>query len=58
MNFSATSRRDDLISLFYLLVFMLNNEDLWVGEDPAKDDIITYKKVFGSIKTWKKEHDL
>ena len=59
MRFGATSRKDDLISLFYLLVFMLNNDDLWVGEHPAKDEIFTNdKKIFKSIKTWKKEHDL
>ena len=38
---------------------MLNNDDLWVGEHPAKDEIFTNdKKIFKSIKTWKKEHDL
>ena len=32
MSFGATSRKDDIVSLFYLLVYMLNDEDLWVGE--------------------------
>lgn len=37
MNFFATSRRDDLVSLFYLLIYMLNNQNLWVGkDDPMK----------------------
>lgn len=37
MNFFATSRKDDLVSLFYLLIFMLNNQCLWVGpDDPMK----------------------
>ena len=37
MNFFATTRRDDLVSLFYLLIFMLNDQCLWVGNnDPVK----------------------
>lgn len=36
MNFKKTSRKDDLVSLFYLLIFMLNNQRLWIGcKDPS-----------------------
>ena len=33
MDFKKTSRKDDLISLFYLLIYMLNNQSLWVGSN-------------------------
>ena len=33
MNFLETSRKDDLVSLFYLLIYMLNAQSLWVGDD-------------------------
>ena len=29
LDFGATSRRDDLISLFYMLIFILNDGTLW-----------------------------
>lgn len=54
MNFGVTSRRDDLISLFYILIFMLNDCDLWVGYDPfegKKMDKVS--KYFEAIKLWK-----
>ena len=42
MSFKMTSRKDDLISLFYLLIYMLNNGNLWVGdEDPGE----SYKNI-------------
>ena len=35
MNFKMSSRKDDLVSLFYVFIHMLNNGSLWVGdEDP------------------------
>ena len=49
MAFQKTGRRDDFVSLFYMLIYMLNDGNLWVGSrDPCdgKDDI---KKVFESI---------
>ena len=60
MSFGATSRRDDLISLFYLLVYLLNDEFLWVGVHPAESvkDITNDKDVFKSVKAWKKNYDL
>ena len=55
-----TSRRDDLISLFYLLIFMLNGEDLFVGgEDPTcKKNIFGVEKVFAKTRDWKSRNDL
>ena len=36
MAFMKTSRKDDLVSLFYMLIFMLNDRNLWVGKkDPC-----------------------
>ena len=35
MRFGATSRRDDIISLFYMLIYMLNDGSLWVANDPT-----------------------
>ena len=60
LNFLATSRRDDLVSLFYLLIFMLNNQCLWVGkEDPlktvGKEGVIS---LFNAVESWKKQHNL
>jgi len=31
MYFLKTSRKDDFISLFYLLIYMLNGRDLWMS---------------------------
>ena len=31
MNFLKTSRKDDFVSLFYLLIYMLNGCDLWMS---------------------------
>lgn len=52
MNFGETSRKDDMVSLFYLLIFMLNDQSLWVANDPVKDKH-GIEKVFTSIKNWK-----
>lgn len=57
MSFSMTSRVDDLISLFYMLIYMLNDNCLWVGsENPfaGKSGL----DQFISIKDWKTRHDL
>ena len=57
MNFGATSRKDDLISLFYMLIFLLNDGSLWVGSDPTTDKQ-TVEQLFPAIHKWKREHDL
>ena len=58
MAFRKTSRRDDFISLFYMLIFMLNDGKLWVGdEDPGKDHT-NDNDVFESIHEWKNTHCL
>ena len=37
MKFLKTSRKDDFISLFYLLIYMLNGGDLWMSsQNPEK----------------------
>ena len=48
MDFYKTGRRDDMISLFYLLVYMLNKNDLFVGKDPT-DGLSNMQEVFHSI---------
>ena len=59
MKFGVTSRRDDLISLFYVLIYMLNDCNLWVGYDPFEgkglDGVTAY---FDAIKKWKLDNDL
>ena len=58
MAFHKTCRKDDFISLFYMLIFMLNNKSLWVGgSDPLKG-ASKMEEVFKSIYDWKKQHDL
>ena len=58
MAFLKTSRKDDFISLFYMLIFMLNDRKLWVGDqDPCKG-VDGIQKIFGSICNWKYNHDL
>ena len=60
MDFLKTSRKDDLISLFYFLIYLLNNKNLWVGakdHNPCQNkDKIT--ENFHPIKNWKKQHTL
>ena len=34
MEFRKTSRKDDLIALFYLMIFTLNGNNLFVGNEP------------------------
>lgn len=62
MNFLETSRKDDLVSLFYLLIYMLNDKCLWVGkDDPTKNfDMKNQgaKGLFNAIEKWKREHTL
>ena len=60
MNFLETCRKDDLVSLFYLLIFMLNDQCLWVGkEDPIKNvGKAGVESLFNAIETWKKDHNL
>ena len=35
MSFGATSRCDDLISLFYMLIYLLNDNNLWLTNAPT-----------------------
>ena len=60
MNFLETSRKDDIVSLFYLLIFMLNDQCLWAGkEDPIKNvGKAGVESLFNAIETWKKDHNL
>lgn len=51
MNFMATSRRDDLISLFYLFIYLLNkNEFLGLNMTDHKHDMA---KKFEELKKMK-----
>ena len=47
MNFLATSRRDDLKSLCYLLIYMFRNTDV---EYIARGKNLSRKQVFNQIK--------
>lgn len=59
MEFRRTSRRDDLVALFYLLIYSLNDENLWVGkENPMNGGHRNINEAFNSIKEWKIKHDL
>lgn len=61
MNFLETSRKDDLISLFYILIYLLNSQSLWVGnDDPTKnvDKQGGDQAIFNNIEKWKREHNL
>ena len=44
MMFSKTSRRDDLISLSYLLVYLLNNGNLLENKQQFRDALIQKKE--------------
>jgi hypothetical protein len=43
MNFYRTSRKDDIISLFLMMIWLLNNNDL-VGEPKDIDEIKALKR--------------
>lgn len=43
MNFYKTSRKDDLISLFYMMVWLLNN-NAFAGEPEDIDDVQAYNR--------------
>ena len=60
MSFLQTSRVDDLISLFYMLIHMLNDQKLWIGDqDPfAHVDTSDRDEIFKAIRHWKKRNDL
>ena len=58
MAFKKTSRRDDFISLFYMLIFMLNDRKLWVGDDYSSNDHGEINDVYESIHVWKNTHCL
>ena len=53
MTFKKTSRKDDFISLFYLLIYMLNNQRLWVGGKDPSQNKRNHKEVFKSVLAWK-----
>lgn len=53
MAFVKTSRKDDLISLFYMLIFMLNDGKLWVGDEDPLEGVQGIMNVFESIHAWK-----
>ena len=57
MSCKKTSRKDDLISLFYLLIFMLNNS-LWIGSEDPTFGKRGKKDIYKSIFAWKRKHDL
>lgn len=57
MEFRKTSRMDDMVSLFYLMIYLLNNDVLWVGEpDLIKHIECDVKKLFAQILSYKKTH--
>ena len=59
MEFRKTSRRDDLVALFYLMIYSLNDEKLFVGkENPMKDAPANINIAFNLVKNWKIKHDL
>jgi hypothetical protein len=63
MEFRKTSRKDDLIALFYLMIYSLNDEVLFVGkpgskENPMEESHANINVVFNAIKNWKVKHDL
>ena len=43
MNFYRTSRKDDIISLYFMMIWLLNNNDL-VGDPKDIDDIKALKR--------------
>ena len=49
-NFMRTSRRDDLISLLYLMVFMLNDGTLF---DHSMENSNTLPELFEGVKSAK-----
>ena len=57
MEFRATSRKDDIIALFYLMIFSLNENNLFVGKEPPTISGGDVKKIFTGIKNWKIKHD-
>ena len=59
MTFLKTSRKDDLISLFYMIIFLLNDEYLFVGDqDPLNGLREGDSEVFEAITQWKLDNDL
>lgn len=59
MSFGVTSRADDLISLFYMLILMLKGEDnFWVGTQDPYVGKNTFLEIFHSVRAWKSQYDL
>ena len=46
MNFKKTSRKDDFESLFYMLIYLLNGQNLWVGDTNPVKDLTSFPEVF------------
>lgn len=53
MQYKRTSRRDDLVSMFYMVLFLLN-ENKFVGFDPSKDKNYSVRKEFVDFHTFRK----
>ena len=51
MDFKKTSRRDDFESLFYMLIYMLNDQNLWVGDTQPLVGSKSISDVFAEY-TW------
>lgn len=58
MAFKQPSRRDDFESLFYILIFMLNDQVLWVGDEHPTEGVEGLNNIFEAILNWKKQHSL
>lgn len=58
MAFLMTSRKDDLVSLFYMLIFMLNDRNLWVGTKDPCSGASGVNQIFQAIQEWKTKNDL
>ena len=64
MDFNRTSRKDDLVALFQLMVYMLNG-DCYLGttedsdfKNVDYDDFESLKTYFEFIKSYKSKHSL
>ena len=59
MNYFRTSRRDDVKSLFYLLIYLLN-DCKFTGTDTKSIDMIEHdiKALFSYYRTYKSDNNL
>ena len=62
MNFLATSRRDDFVSMFYMIMSLLNHNFVIKEEGPPQSvgfrPGVPVKDQFTSIKNYKKQYSL